>query len=430
MAASATRLLWVSLPIFSGIDARATCPYIHLTSCQEPKAKAFLVLWGRRLTKPSADLLDAAGDYLRDVQVRHPYDRTWPLDEVFINSCTTGILLSIFSIAWAADGLRSWMIYEFGLNIIATCQFDETLFFSIFRVTPSQVAYVLYLLSYSTSWAHHIGNTWNPPAAAALLEIQLPESGKKVHDAPKPLVIDVGMGLGADTRYYLSQGFRVVAIEASSTAISRATSDAWLKPFQASRQLVVLESVLIADGQENVYFTDYERLEQSRALESKSIQKEASPKTLLTCSDLILRFGNAVYIKVDVEEQTADCIRSIYNTWTRHKNSFEDLLPRFLSVEIEDTGVLPEYVDMFHAMGYSSYKLCRQAVYSPAACESPELTLGCGSGPFGDAAVDYQKGFAWTDLDELLNDTRWMVDWERSSDWFDIHFRKSRWLKP
>ena len=49
---------------------------------------------------------------------------------------------------------------------------------------------------------------------------------------------------------------------------------------------------------------------------------------------------------------------------------------------------------------------------------------GCGSGPFGEAAVDFASGLRWRTAAELLSDNEWHRIFEDGLDWFDLHAAK------
>lgn len=76
------------------------------------------------------------------------------------------------------------------------------------------------------------------------------------------------MGLGADSRYYLSQGFRVVAVEANLRAIQVAMAIDWVKPMVLEGRLSFLHAAVAAPGeggQRTTIFAFDERPEQSNA---------------------------------------------------------------------------------------------------------------------------------------------------------------------
>merc|ERR1740121_3400955 len=110
------------------------------------------------------------------------------------------------------------------------------------------------------------------------------------------------MGLGADSRYYLRQGFRVLAVEANPVAVEAALGDPGTAPYLVSGQLTVLNAA-IAGPESNETKTSFwvipQRPEQSKAL------------------DLVRVFGQTTYMKVDIEFNTIDCLESLRHEFER-----------------------------------------------------------------------------------------------------------------
>ena len=76
------------------------------------------------------------------------------------------------------------------------------------------------------------------------------------------------MGLGADSRYYLSQGFRVLAVEANLRAIEVAMGIDWVQPLVLSGRLSFLHAAVAPPGGgagRTTIFAFDERPEQSNA---------------------------------------------------------------------------------------------------------------------------------------------------------------------
>jgi len=96
------------------------------------------------------------------------------------------------------------------------------------------------------------------------------------------------------------------------------------------------------------------------------------------------------------------------------------------SLELEAASLFTTFHSLLMDLGYARYKACRQYIYSPAPCEQGEYSSevpGCGSGPFGEAAVDYLRGPRWADLADMPKDKGWVAEFERGHDWFDLHAR-------
>merc|ERR1712151_1206173 len=114
-------------------------------------------------------------------------------------------------------------------------------------------------------------------------------------------------------------------------------------------------------------------------------------------------------MKVDVEFNTIDCLESVYRESLRVRSTGGLYLPpQMLSLEVEATHLVVPFYERTVDLGYKWYKATRQFLYSPGPCEQgayASVILGCGSGPFGEAAVDYMNGPIWRSIDELLIDT-------------------------
>merc|ERR1740121_2930421 len=180
------------------------------------------------------------------------------------------------------------------------------------------------------------------------------------------------MGLGADSRYYLRQGFRVLAVEANPVAVEAALGDPGTAPYLISGQLTVLNAA-IAGPASNETKTSFwvipHRPEQSKALDWVALDggEEVSVRTA-RCADLVRVFGEVTYMKVDIEFNTVDCLESLRHEyeWRRAAGQLETWSPpRLLSLEVEAVKLIKEFYPSLVALGYDSYKACRQFVYSP-----------------------------------------------------------------
>ncbi|CAL1152100.1 unnamed protein product, partial [Cladocopium goreaui] len=177
-------------------------------------------------------------------------------------------------------------------------------------------------------------------------------------------------------------------------------------------------------GSRSTIFAFEERPEQSNAQPwVEDFGGKAESVRTVECADLLRVFGYAVYMKIDVESSTIDCLESLAESQSEGNRSPVPL-PKFLSMELEAASLFERFYENLQRMGYLFYKACRQYIYSPAPCEQGRYSRevpGCGSGPFGTAAVDYQQGLRWKGLSELPSDRRWVEEFESGLDWFDLH---------
>lgn len=430
----------LALPIIDAAAAQLSgvnvtelgCPYFHPVACVDPKVQNFLDLWAKKVQCwlcDNQEMVSAAHVLIRELlKADLSVTRDRAITRQWLDTCLSGYLLAMFATTRSTT-VQTWRFYEFGLNIIWACQFDDAAFYKLFDITPSQIAYVFFLLGYTRQPMESTlpiqGEEWRSFGKHGAFGALDPPAWSK------PLVIDIGMGLGADTRYYLSQGFRVVGVEANPLSVHTAVSDAWTAPFLRSGQLSVLNAAISPPGKgtgSRSFYALPHRPEMSNAEEwiTRDGAQRMSVRTI-ECADLLRVFGRAVYMKIDIESNSIDCLESLHHAHESRGSSSEDWArPPLLSLEMESTSNARNFLERLEALGYSSYKVCRQYVYSPAPCEQgaygPEVP-GCGSGPFGNAAVDYLRGVQWNSIANLQNDMAWATEFEGGLDWFDLHVR-------
>lgn len=410
------------------------CAYVHPVSCDRPPVHNFFNAWFEKRRCWLCDngpLVAAANVLIQEmfsVDLGVTADRQ--ITQGWLDTCLSAYVLALW-MSSKSTVLQSWRFYDFGLNLLHACRYEDGLFFDLFGVTPSQVMYVFFLLSYATPVAGHRQELQAPEHAAEAASSASDTALWLLPAWDLPLVVDVGMGLGADTRYYLNQGFRVVGVEANPRALVTAVGDVWTQPYLQNGQLSFLHAAVAKPGRSGKsvpFFIIPHRPEQSNK-ESWITVDGGQPIVVRTveCADLVRLHGRPVYVKIDVEADSVHCLESLHHLHLERIGAgLEPGTPRFMSLEVEDPGVAPVYQELLTAMGYDSYKICRQYVYTPAPCEQGAYGAqvpGCGSGPFGEAAVDYRRGVRWTPLAHLSNDTDWADEFVRGLDWFDLHVR-------
>ena len=403
------------------------CRYFHDTACTTEPFQGFFEEW-RKKTEcwlcNNQELVLRSRDVLKDfLYTERPeipvLGQDLELHDVWKETCLAGFLLALFSTT-RSQSVQPWKFYDVGLALINSCAYDEGKFFGRYGITTAQVAYNFYILGLP----YHLPDP--------VLHLQAGEIQDVAHGMPSlqeaPLIIDIGMGLGADSRYYLSQGFRVVAVEANRKAIEVAMTIDWVKPMVLEGRLTFLHAAIAAVGQggsTSTIFAFDERPEQSNAQAwVEDAGGKAESVRTVECGDLLRVFGYAVYMKIDVESSTIDCLESLVASQSEGSGGATVTLPKFLSMELEAASLFERFHENLQRMGFLFYKACRQYVYSPAPCEQGRYSRevpGCGSGPFGTAAVDYQEGIRWKLLDRLPSDRRWVDEFESGLDWFDLH---------
>ncbi len=219
------------------------------------------------------------------------------------------------------------------------------------------------------------------------------------------LVYDVGMNNGDDTAYYLSKGYSVIAIEASSVLVQSG-----LERFQKeaeSGQLKILP-LAIADqaGVEDFWICEGQSEWNSlkKELASREMRHHHSVRVKTSrFRDILSLYERPYYVKVDIEGSDCLCL------WDLDESNS----PKFVSAESECSGdevALDEaqYLTTIRLMqkkGYDKFKLVSQSLLVPVnhsnvdlyfdrtyrAEMRSEIERNCGwlfpassSGPFGD----------------------------------------------
>lgn len=256
------------------------------------------------------------------------------------------------------------------------------------------------------------------------------------------LIFDVGMGNGDDTAFYLSQGYRVVAVEADPDRCAAARTR-FASELGSGR--LVVEEVAIAGSAGNARFyvtrdeRDFSALDRSVASRAGHAVREITVATA-PLSALFAAHGVPYYLKVDIEGSDGACLEALQGLSV-------DELPRYVSVEAHKLGYLCE----LWTVGYRRFKVIDQAAHNdPRAPISRETRIGRlrhalryharanprlrahylrrttfpegSSGPFGEATAG-----EWLDLETVAYE--WLHVQRGHTDrghlppgtWFDFH---------
>lgn len=202
-----------------------------------------------------------------------------------------------------------------------------------------------------------------------------------------PLVYDVGMNSGDDVEYYLKKGYRVIGIDAN-----RGLCDYVLQKFKnevSNGRLTVLNVGIGLEPGRGVFhlhkanslissFHPAPRLhggEVSLLDAWKTIEVEVR-----RLSDVMYFFGQAEYVKIDIEGSEATALRDL---------AMRGIRPRYISAEANDAATPCWLV----SMGYRAFKLGQGAL--PRTPDDHEISLvgggtdrhsfgDCSAGPFGE----------------------------------------------
>lgn len=178
----------------------------------------------------------------------------------------------------------------------------------------------------------------------------------------KNLIFDIGANTGQDTAYYLSKGYRVLAVDASPEMIEKIATK--FDSLIESEQLELLNYAISDRDNEVVDFylsenTDWHSLNKDISNRLGKLVGSTKVQTI-TLSSLVSKYGIPYYCKIDIEGYDNVALASL---------SGLNELPKYISVEsecIDDTNhnVSEEEVlatlNQLYALGYRKFKLVDQ----------------------------------------------------------------------
>jgi FkbM family methyltransferase len=212
-----------------------------------------------------------------------------------------------------------------------------------------------------------------------------------------PLVFDLGMHDGQDTAFYLSQGYRVVAVECNPRLVQDARRK-FAREIAAGLLTIEAIGLWFATGLRTFHVNP--RNTQWSSFDAGAAGRDGKRLESFTvhCEHpayLFAKYGVPYYCKVDLE----GCDRAVLDAL-----SALDERPPYLSIEMCD--VTDAYA--LSALGYREVRLVDQRENTNAS--NP-------SGPFGPAL-----GGAWVSADEAA--AAYVAGRERAPlAWFDLHGR-------
>lgn len=179
------------------------------------------------------------------------------------------------------------------------------------------------------------------------------------------LIYDVGMHKGADTEFYLSKGFRVIAFEANPELVSLCRVR--LKRFIDQRQLKIVEGAIvdvdtIEAGQKRVAFYKNDQdsawgtvcadwAERNSRLGTKSSMIEVD---VINCVDVMQENGVPHFLKIDIEGADLVCLKALKNFQER---------PDYVSIESDKTSYakIKHEIGTLISLGYDSFQTIEQS---------------------------------------------------------------------
>ena len=143
------------------------------------------------------------------------------------------------------------------------------------------------------------------------------------------LIFDIGMYDGSDTRYYLNEGFRVLAIEANPVLVKRARELIFQEEIK-NGELIILNYAIAGKTTENVTLAINATDPGSSTIYHKDNPRSYNLGTFsvkgITINELFDEYGIPYYLKVDIEGADELCVLGL--------NKIKK--PQFLSFEVYD----------------------------------------------------------------------------------------------
>lgn len=223
------------------------------------------------------------------------------------------------------------------------------------------------------------------------------------------LIYDIGLHVGNDTAYYLSEGYRVVAIEANPLLVEQCK-----QRFAGALQsgLLRILPIGISDTEGVLPFYINPRNTEWSAFDREVAFRDGEGDVVdiptMRLENIFSHYGIPYFLKSDIETGDRHVLASLE---TLEKNN----LPYYMSIE----GHRLEYLARLNVMGYTSFKIVDQKAHGMHAC----------SGPFGEKAPG-----KWVDLEtasyEWLHSKMghrerhtWLTNDPKT--WHDFHARRT-----
>ncbi len=181
--------------------------------------------------------------------------------------------------------------------------------------------------------------------------------------ADPDLIFDVGSNVGQDTAFYLSQGYRVLAVEADPT-LAELARQKFAREILAGRLTVLNVGVAAEEGSADFWICEqkpefnsfYPTIAGRDSYSHKCIQIPVAP-----FESIIERYGIPYFLKIDIEGNDKLCLDGLSRS----------SLPAYLSVESEcpldeksaslEGGL--QILEQLYGLGYRKFKLINQHTF-------------------------------------------------------------------
>jgi FkbM family methyltransferase len=205
------------------------------------------------------------------------------------------------------------------------------------------------------------------------------------------LIYDVGFHHGEDTEFYLTKGFKVVAIEAHP-GLYAAGLKKFAKDMESGRLTLLNLGVAETSGPISFFESDNDVWGSIRRDAAKRNERLGAGWREITVEgrrfgEILRQYGVPYYLKVDIEGADLLCLKALAEFGDR---------PKYLSIEAEVdilSGIRHE-ITTLRGLGYAKFKIVRQGHVPQQSCPFParegkfvEYKFPYGSsGMFGEEA--------------------------------------------
>lgn len=171
------------------------------------------------------------------------------------------------------------------------------------------------------------------------------------------LIYDVGMNNGDDSAYYLSRGFRILAIDANPILVEQAAKR-FERDIKAGR--ATLLNIGISDDEGDLPFWICDTNSDWSSFDKAIASRDGSPhhRIAIRCrrfQSILQEFGVPYYLKIDIEGSDIHCLRDL---------SVTSDLPEYISFE-KSKRCVNESLAILARLGYTHFKLISQMNHLP-----------------------------------------------------------------
>jgi FkbM family methyltransferase len=207
----------------------------------------------------------------------------------------------------------------------------------------------------------------------------------------RDLIYDVGFHRGEDTEFYLTKGFKVVAIEAHPT-LYHAGRQKFAQDIDSGRLVLLNVAVAETSGPISFFESDNDVWGSIRRDAATRNERLGAGWREITVEgrrfgEILLQFGIPYYMKVDIEGADLLCLKALAE--------FDDR-PQYISIEaeVDVLSSIRKEIAALRSLGYAKFKIVRQGHVPLQSCPFParegqfvEYKFPYGSsGMFGEEA--------------------------------------------